>query len=225
MTTSNLAKQIRGVHHVGITVENMAKSIEFYTEVLGGKLIAEVTDIAGDGMQNTLLQKEEIDAESTHDPVPDLRTGKDKLDIFLIQFDNLIIELLQYRDAADQPKSSQAFPAKHKKNGPAYVNSMHISFLLNEDVDVNAFVTHLEEECQKRGMSQVRCNRIIQVHSEKERQTTDPQYNSFKITGQFEGWTMFYCKGPDGEQLEFNQLIGKSKQFFEHSKDLAHLYS
>ena len=216
MPTFKLDRQIFGVHHIGITVEDMAKALEFYTEVLGGKVIAEILNIEGDGMQNTLLQKEELDASA---PVPDLRTGKQKLDIVLVQFGNMVLELLQYRDASAPPKGSKPFPARYPANGPAYVNSMHISFFLHEDVDVNQFVTELEAECQKRGMPNVRCNRIIQVHSEEERLRTDPKYNSFKITGEFDGWTMFYCKGPNGEQLEFNQLRGKSKQFFLKARE------
>ena len=32
--------------------------------------------------------------------------------------------------------------------------------------------------------------------------------------GDFSGWTLVYCKGPNGEQLEFNQVLGKAKSLF-----------
>src|ERR1700722_17958510 len=103
---TKLSKQLCGIQHVGITVEDMSKALEFYTEVLGGKLIGEIEGIEGDGIHNTLLQKEEIDAISNFKnplelSVPDLRSGKHKLDVYLVQFENIVLQLLQYRDAFD----------------------------------------------------------------------------------------------------------------------------
>ena len=37
--------------------------------------------------------------------IPDLRSGAQRLDVRFIQFDNVVIELLQYRDA-EQPAGS-----------------------------------------------------------------------------------------------------------------------
>jgi len=33
--------------------------------------------------------------------------------------------------------------------------------------------------------------------------------------GDFQGWSLFYYKGPNGEQLEFNQVMCKARAFFE----------
>ncbi|MBV9385030.1 MAG: VOC family protein [Chroococcidiopsidaceae cyanobacterium CP_BM_ER_R8_30] len=227
-TSSALSKHLRGVHHVGVTVEDMGKSLEFYTEVLGGRIIIAEIGLAGDTMHNTLLQKEEIDAiEKGVDPrtigVPNLREGKDNLDVYFIQFDNVVLELLQYRSASAPPNSSAAFAAKNPYSSPAYINSMHISFYLNDEVDVDEFVKNLETECQKRGMTQVRFNRIIQVRSEEERTKVNPKYNSCKLfdpsLGDFEGWTLVYFKGPNGEQLEFNQVLRKAKLRFQSAQE------
>jgi catechol 2,3-dioxygenase-like lactoylglutathione lyase family enzyme len=225
---SALSKQLRGVHHIGITVEDMGKALEFYTEVLGGKVIISEIGLDGDIMHNTLLQKEEIEAlEKGVEPkslgIPNLRDGEDKLDLYFIQFDNVVLELLQYRNASGQPNGSDALPVKNPYSSPACVNSMHLSFYLKDDVDVDEFVQNLEAECQRRGMPQVRCNRIVRVSSEQERKNTDPQYNSCKLFdpafGDFEGWTLVYCKGPNGEQLEFNQVLRKAKVLFDTSQE------
>jgi hypothetical protein len=226
--TSPLAKQLKGIHHIGLTVEDMGKALEFYTEVLGGKIIIPEIGLCGDTMHNTLLQKEELEAiQKGVNPraigVPNLRDGEEKLDLYFIQFDNVVLEILQYRDANSAPNDSVAFPAKYPYSSPAYVNSMHISFYLKDDIDVDEFVNNLETECHKRGMTQVRCNRIVRVHSETERTNTDSQYNSCKLFdpsfGDFEGWTLVYCKGPNGEQLEFNQVLRKAKVLFETAQE------
>lgn len=215
-----IAQQISGVHHVGITVENMSQALEFYVEILGGKLIAEIKGICGDTMHNTLLQKEELDAISAGiDPisisVPDLRSGRHMLDCCFVKFNNLVIELLCYHDAEGAPVCGFV-SGKQPLTSPALINSMHISFYLNEDLDVDLFVMQLEEECQQRGLHQVRCNRTVKVISEIERQKVEQQHHSCKITGNFEGLVMVYCKGPSGEQLEFNQVRGKAKTVFNH---------
>ena len=223
----SLSQRLRGIHHVGITVEDMGKALEFYTEVLGGQLIISEEGLAGDTMHNTLLQKEELEAaQAGIDPqalaVPNLRDGRHLLDSYFIQFSNFVVELLQYRDASAPPKGAVPYPAKHPHgSSPTYVNAMHVSFYLNDDVDADQFVADLEAECERRGMPQVRCNRIVRVTSEEERRRTEARYRSCKLVdtpehsfGEFSGWTLFYCKGPSGEQLEFNQVLGKAKALF-----------
>ena len=42
--------------------------------------------------------------------------------------------------------------------------------------------------------------------------------NSFEVTdGTFKGWSLAYCKGPDGEQLEFNQVKEEAKKDFDEA--------
>ena len=86
-----------------------------------------------------------------------------------IQFDNVVIELLQYRDA-DQPAGSGASFAEPRDHmSPAYPRSMHICFHVRDDVDFNEFIRDLEAEAARRGMTQVRANRVVTVTTEQER--------------------------------------------------------
>ena len=107
-----LGARLQGVQHFGLTVQNMDRAFAFYTEVLGGTEVMRDGDFQGERIHNTLLTDQEIDArERRVNPrtmgVPDLRGGAQRLDVRFIQFDNVVIELLQYRDA-DQPTGSGA---------------------------------------------------------------------------------------------------------------------
>ena len=50
-----LGSRIRGVQHFGVTVQNMNRAFEFYTEVLGGTEIMRDGDFYGEPIHNTLL--------------------------------------------------------------------------------------------------------------------------------------------------------------------------
>ncbi len=42
--------------------------------------------------------------------------------------------------------------------------------------------------------------------------------NSYAVVGgDFDGWSLAYCKGPDGEQLEFNQVVRAAKADFDQA--------
>jgi hypothetical protein len=114
-----------------------------------------------------------------------------------------------------------------------YGNAGHISFHVKDDVDLNVFAKTLEEECQRRGITNVICNRVITVNSEAERRNAalkyyankfwnDPDYflegYSDSEFGDFHGWSLFYCKGPNGEQLEFNQVTRKARESFDSAR-------
>ncbi len=69
-------------------------------------------------------------------------------------------------------------------------------------------------------MPQVRANRIVPVRSEAERKATPLDANSNGITeGKSNGWRLIYCKGPEGEQLEFVQALGPVKQVFDGARE------
>jgi hypothetical protein len=36
--------------------------------------------------------------------------------------------------------------------------------------------------------------------------------------GDFRGWSLFDCKGPNGERLEFNEVTRKARAFFEQAR-------
>jgi catechol 2,3-dioxygenase-like lactoylglutathione lyase family enzyme len=223
-----LGLRLQGVQHFGVTVQNMDRAFEFYSEVLGGTEVMRDGDFAGIDIHNTLLTDQEIlAAEQGVSPasigVPDLAGGAQRLDVRFVQFDNVVIELLQYRDA-DQPQGSgESFAEPRDRMSPAYPRSMHICFYLRDDVDFDKFIADLESESARRGMTQVKANRVITVRSEDERRSAPLTANSNKIReGASNGWALIYCKGPEGEQLEFVQALDPVKQTFASAK-AAHL--
>ena len=52
---------------------------------------------------------------------------------------------------------------------PAYPRSMHICFYIRDDVDFNKFIHDLEAESARRGMTQVKANRVITVDDEDDK--------------------------------------------------------
>ena len=233
-----LGKHLQGVQHTGVTVENIERSIEFYTEILGGELVYRRNAFVHEVMQNTLFQKEEIDAlmQGLHPRtlgVPDIKDGsKEAMDICFISFGNLVVELIHFRGSTStttDPNLMGSVPSI-----VSYTSSMHLSFHVKDDVDLSLFAKWLEEECEKRGFNNVICNRVIHVNSHEERKQVPLKYYSNKFWnepesfiegysdldfGRFEGWSLFYCKGPSGEQLEFNQVRLKAKELFAEAKE------
>ena len=220
-----LGARLRGVQHFGVTVQDMERAFTFYTEVLGGTEVMRDGDFQGERIHNTLLTDQEIEARSRQiNPrslgVPDLRGGAQRLDVRFIQFDNVVIELLKYRDADQTAGGTAAFAEPLARMSPAFPRMMHICFHIRDDVDFNKFIADLEAESVRRGMTQVRANRVITVTSERERVAAPMDANSNGITeGKSNGWRLIYCKGPEGEQLEFVQALGPVKQVFDSARD------
>lgn len=219
-SAARLGARLQGVQHFGLTVQNMERAYEFYTEVLGGTEVFRHGDFQGDMVQNTLLADQEILAnELGVDPrtigVPDLRGGTHRLDVRFIQFDNVVIELLQYRDAGQPMGGPRAFAEPVQHMSPAFPRMMHICFYVRDDVDFNRFISDLEAESARRGMTQVRANRTIRVSSEEQRRGAPQSANTNKVTqAPSDGWELIYCKGPEGEQLEFVKALGPVKKRF-----------
>ena len=72
------------MQHFGLTVQNMDRAYEFYTQVLGGTEIMRDGDFQGERIHNTLLTDQDIEArERSVNPrtmgVPDLRGGRSAL--------------------------------------------------------------------------------------------------------------------------------------------------
>ncbi|NYI00307.1 VOC family protein [Cupriavidus plantarum] len=217
---TSLGARLRGVQHFGLTVQNMDRAFAFYTEVLGGTEILRDGNFSGEKIQNTLLLTEEIRAREAHvNPraigVPDLRSGAQRLDVRFVQFDNVVLELLQYRDREQPQGSGDSYAPPHDLTSPAYPRSMHICFYIRDDVDFNQFVRDLEAESARRGMTNVKANRIVTARTDQERLALPVDTNTNRITeGPSDGWSLIYCKGPEGEQLEFVQVLGRAKQTF-----------
>ena len=220
-----LGARIQGVQHFGMTVQNMDRAFEFYTEVLGGTEVMRDGDFQGERIHNTLLLNEDIVAKREKvNPrtigVPDLRGGAQQLDVRFVQFYNVVIELLQYRDQQQPQGNGASFAPPHEHTSPAYPRSLYVCFYIRDDVDFNKFIHDLEAESARRGMTQVRANRVITVTSEQERQAAPIDANTNKITeGKSNGWSLIYCKGPEGEQLEFVQALGPVKKTFQDAME------
>lgn len=220
---ASLGARLQGVQHFGLTVQNMDRAFEFYTEVLGGTEVMRDGDFQGEAIHNTLLTDQEIEARKRRvNPrtigVPDLRGGAQRLDVRFVQFDNVVIELLQYRDAGQPQGTGDSFAEPHDHMSPAFPRSMHICFHIRDDVDFNQFIRDLEAESARRGMTQVRANRTVTVTTEQERLAAPISSNTNRITaGKSNGWSLIYCKGPEGEQLEFVQALGPVKKTFDEA--------
>jgi catechol 2,3-dioxygenase-like lactoylglutathione lyase family enzyme len=216
-----LGARLQGVQHFGLTVQDMERAFEFYTEVLGGTEVMRDGDFHGERIHNTLLTDQEIEARARQvNPramgIPDLRGGAQRLDVRFIQFDNVVIELLKYRDVSQTAGGNATFAEPLEHMSPAFPRMMHICFHIGDDVDFNKFIADLEAESARRGMTQVRANRVVTVTTEQERRAAPIDANSNGITeGRSNGWRLIYCKGCEGEQLEFVQALGPVKQVFD----------
>jgi catechol 2,3-dioxygenase-like lactoylglutathione lyase family enzyme len=224
-TRTSLGARLQGVQHFGLTVQNLDRAFEFYTAVLGGTEVLRDGDFHGERIHNTLLADQDIEARARQvNPrtigIPDLRGGAQRLDVRFIQFDNVVIELLHYRDAAQPAGRGAAFAEPLQHMSPAFPRMMHICFHLRDDTDFDRFIADLEAEAARRGMTQVRANRVITVTTEQERRAAPLAANSNGITeGVSNGWRLIYCKGPEGEQLEFVQALGPVKRKFDAARD------
>jgi extradiol dioxygenase family protein len=84
--TAALGARLQGVQHFGLTVQNMDRAFEFYTEVLGGSEVMRDGDFQGEKIHHTLMTDQEIVArERKVNPrtigVPNLKGGEQRLDV------------------------------------------------------------------------------------------------------------------------------------------------
>src|SRR4029077_13606912 len=150
--------------------------------------------------------------------VAGLRHGAQRLDVRFVQFDNLVVELLQYRDQDQAEGNGSSFAPPQGATSPAYPSSTHICFYIKDDTDFDQFIYDLETEAARRGMTNVRANRTVTSASDSERLKAPLDANTNKIKqGKSNGWSLMDCKGPEGEQLEFVQVRGTVKQTFDGS--------
>jgi catechol 2,3-dioxygenase-like lactoylglutathione lyase family enzyme len=222
-----LGHLLGGIHHVGVTVDDLAKSLEFYVEVLGGKPCLSGDGFAGEKLQQTLFQRELLDAAAGRvgamNGTASVGDGADKLDVRMISFGHTLVELLHFRDGNASPAAPGSIPAGSSAVGANA--AVHICFAVREEVDLNRFALDLEAECRARDIP-LTCNRTVAVASEAERRDApaaiaankfwnDPRYPGAEMDetafGDFLGLGFFYCKGPNGEQLEFAQATRKAK--------------
>ena len=143
----------------------------------------------------------------------------------------MVIELLDYRSdeaALQRSLATKPFPTFSESTiAPSVAHNMHISFNVRPSVSLDVFVHTLESQSHARGFAQVRCNRLLPVPSGKDGKLNYSALplsaNAYFVTsGPFEGWSLAYCKGPDGEQLEFNQVVDAAEKEFAEAR-LAYL--
>ena len=230
------------IQHVGITTSNLSRSVLFYTSIMGG---VEVEAAGGDGwkgddvyqllMQAALVRGGEAAAFAAN-----LSTaGPEVLNARYVSFDSMVLELLDYRteEARLQRALSRAnssapavidtptfFPTFSPSNvAPSVAHNMHVSFNVRPNVDLNKFVTALETTSHAAGYGNVLCNRLVPVPRGSDGRANvsgvPEANNSFAVTdGGFRGWSLAYCKGPDGEQLEFNAVRDEAAAAFLQAK-------
>jgi catechol 2,3-dioxygenase-like lactoylglutathione lyase family enzyme len=122
------------VHHAGLTVSNLSRSVYFYTKILGG---IEVPRAGGDGwfgdtVQQLLTQKELLQAKREGKTVEQLQVadlkdnGTDTLAARYVSFGGVTIELLDYRARNASFANKTHLPYHQLSSSPSVVNAMHI---------------------------------------------------------------------------------------------------
>ena len=90
---------------------------------------------------------------------------------------------------------------------------------LVQDACTSVETPHFEEnypDCGRSRHDAGQANRVITVTIEKDRLATPIDANTNRITEDTSnGWSLIYCKGPEGEQLEFVQVLAHVKQVFD----------
>ena len=235
------------IQHVGVTTSNLSRSVDFYTSVMGGVEVVSAggNGWKGNDVYQLLMQAALMRNGAAATFAANL-SGPEVLDARYVAFDAMIIELLDYHsdeaqlqralNAQQQQQrpgtrrrratslSSAAFPKFSPSNvAPSVAANMHISFNIRPSVSLDGFVAELETRSHAAGFENVVCNRLVPVPAgsdgEPNRSAVPLDANSYMVTsGAFEGWSLAYCKGPDGEQLEFNQVIDKAFDVFAQAR-------
>ena len=145
---SALGHMLQGIQHFGMTTPDLKKSLTFYIDILGGRLAVGGDGFYGSEMHNLLFQLDEMNSkDGEHSPeyygVPDLRSGKDNLDVRFIQFGNTNLELLHFRGAEAEggPYAPNIF--KSITSCVGFGNVPHLSFHVKSDVDMTEFANKL----------------------------------------------------------------------------------
>ncbi|XP_046585064.1 uncharacterized protein LOC124292035 [Haliotis rubra] len=218
LALSSNQNSLHGIAYISVTTDNMTASTQFYTQVLGGMLVPELTfTFSGDSHYYRMFQKEILDARTQGvDPaqlgVPDIRdNGTHEVHGNFIIFDNGIIQLVEYVLKAS---TDTIFDMRDRRSCSAYIGAQMVCFWVKDDVDFNHYIAEMERKSRDLGLDQIKVNRPVTVHNEAERLAVpenelDVTFN----TGVFDGLSMAYFKGPSGERLELNQIVRRYKYY------------
>ena len=221
---SSLGHNLQGIQHFGFTTPDLAKSLKFYIDILGGRLAVGGDGFYGDELHNLLFQADEMKAKeegiSAEDAgIPDIRDGtKEVLDVRFIEFGNASLEMLHFRGANSDASAPNTF--KPIRTSVGFGNGSHLSFFLKSDIDANKFAAELEDTCHNEGLTEVQVHRKVDVGSRAELASSSKTFAIDQFPGSFDGWCLIYVKGPNGEQLEFNQVKTTCKDNFISAQQL-----
>ena len=248
------------IQHLGITVSNVSRSVEFYTSIMGG---VEVQVAGNSRVQDTslyhLLMGAALgaDADTASYAANISNGGAELLDVRYVAFDQLVLEFLDYYTAearlqrrlaamahvstsdpeetsaekasvgtASAARQLRTFPAQSSTTiSPAVVHNMHIAFHVRPERNLDDFVIELETKAQAAGFQSVLCDRTVPLPRTSDGKLNvsgvPKQFNAIHQTsGNFPGWSLAYCKGPDGEQLEFNTVTGTALRWMTQAHEV-----
>jgi catechol 2,3-dioxygenase-like lactoylglutathione lyase family enzyme len=211
------------IQHVGLTTSDLKRSVQFYTEVLGGVEVLSTEGVAGgDGWNGTdvyyLLMQQALLNGSPEYAAQLQEGGTDQLDARYVSFGGMVIEFLDYH-AKNHSGRFPLFEVPGVNAAPSVVGNMHISFNIRPDVDLNDAILALEQKSHSKGFTNVWCNRLEEASSHADYAKIPAEKRSYPVTsGAFKGWSLAYCMGPDQEYIEFNQVISKAKLMFQQAQ-------
>lgn len=221
---SKLGHYLQGIQHFGFTTPDLTKSLKFYIDILGGRLAVGGDGFYGEELHNLLFQADELKARDqgitpADAGIPDIRDGSNQvLDVRFIEFGNTSLEMLHFREANSTASAPNTFKAINTSVG--FGNASHLSFFLKSDVDVNKFAEELESVCHANGLTEVQVHRKVNVQSRDDLASASKDVSISVFPGSFDGWCLIYVKGPNGEQLEFNQVKDVCKDNFISAQQL-----
>ncbi|KAF6031613.1 hypothetical protein EB796_010075 [Bugula neritina] len=206
-----------GVSHISIQVSNLSSSTYFYTEILGGKLVDELSCLEGTSdMEYIRLWTREAAEQIVEDcAVEEVDCDKIspvstswKVYFASVLFDNMMIQLVQYESIGQDieenvtPKSLIQDMAETK-----------IAFWLEDSVNLTEYAENIEERSQNYGLEKVRFMRPLLLSDNANFREANKGVRELRDE-KLKGLSIGYAKGPDGENIKVIQLVESSKHSF-----------
>lgn len=209
----HLSQRLHGMFQQGFRTRDLNAAVGFYTEVLGGDLIARPSQgtalMQSDAFQWQIFANETFEAWRFAEEhgisraealqrfaVPDISpTGKDRLDLMFILFDNFVVEPLEYTAGLTFGATGYD-PALNHSSSLAYVGTFAASFGVG-DATMPEYMDSLQAKLQRQGYLSVKA---------------PVAFAGFPMGHPYSGLEYTYAKGPDGESLAFVRLAGQFKE-------------
>jgi catechol 2,3-dioxygenase-like lactoylglutathione lyase family enzyme len=226
---NSTSQQLHGMFQYGFRTSNLHRATGFYTEVLGGDLIAYPTQgieiMLDDSAHWMILNNETIEAYEYADSTGLSReaameifgvanlssTGHHRLDHRFILFDNFVVEPLQYTRGLTF--GGEGFdPEYNHTSSPAYLGTITASFGIDVSDDIpslSAYISYLQDRLVSQGYLGV---------------VLPPSIASFPADHPYGGLEYGFMKGPDSEAIAL-VYAGSSSSRFKMSLHAALLAS